>query len=198
MTHPTFQTVVLAEGKHRRPEDGACVVELASMLAGEPFTDRPRSVCRVIAAFLRPYNDRAGARRQDLYRCAAQVVATRGTEALERRRIACCDAVFDEFAIAGPKGLWRSWVQYPLSPGRLRRLVAAEPLRDFDLDQFGFGLALLLHQQGDAGHARALALVDELVAIGPEDHPDRVMRFGAPGRSMARSPIPARDPKEKP
>lgn len=48
------------------------------------------------------------------------------------------------------------------------------------------------------GHERALALVDELVAIGPEHHPDRVMRLGAAGRSMARSPIPAHEPKEQP
>ena len=27
------------------------------MLAGEPFTDQPESVCPVIASFLRAYND---------------------------------------------------------------------------------------------------------------------------------------------
>jgi len=198
MTQPSFQTVVLAQGKHRCAEHGACVVELASMLAGEPFTDRPQSVCRVIAAFLRPYNDGAGDRRQDLYRCAADIVGTRGTDAVERRRIACCDAVFDEFAAAGRNGVWRRLLHYPLSSGRLRRLVAVEPLREFYLDQYGFGLALLLQRNGDVGHERALALVEELVAIGSEDHPDRVMRLAADGRSMAGSPILAREPKEQP
>jgi hypothetical protein len=198
MTQPSFQTVVLRQGKHRRPEDGVCVVELASMLAREPFTDRPQSVCRIIAAFLRPYNDGAGDRRQELYRCAADIVGTRGTDAVERQRIARCNAVFDEFAAPGLNGVWHRLLQYPLSPGRLRRMVAAEPLREFYLDQYGFGLAALLQRHGDAGHERALALVDELVAIGPEHHPDRVMRLAADGRSMATSPILAHEPKEQP
>jgi hypothetical protein len=57
MGDANFQTVRLARGRHRSAEDGACVMELASMLAGERFTDRPKSVCPVIAAFLRGYND---------------------------------------------------------------------------------------------------------------------------------------------
>ena len=54
---PSHQTVRLAKGKHRSPEDGACVMELASMLAGESFSDHPASVCPAIAGFLRAYND---------------------------------------------------------------------------------------------------------------------------------------------
>ena len=43
-------------------------MELSSMLAGEPFSDRPRCVDPVIAAFLRTYNDGLDdSRRQDLY-----------------------------------------------------------------------------------------------------------------------------------
>jgi hypothetical protein len=42
-------------------------MELASMLAGERFSDRPRSVSRALAAFLRGYNDLLDdKRRQDL------------------------------------------------------------------------------------------------------------------------------------
>jgi len=40
----------LQPGSHRSPRDGVCVVELASVLAGERFSDRPRCVCEVIAA----------------------------------------------------------------------------------------------------------------------------------------------------
>ena len=36
MTRVTHQTVRLTTGKHTSPSDGACVMELASMLAGEP------------------------------------------------------------------------------------------------------------------------------------------------------------------
>jgi hypothetical protein len=48
----SYQTVRLSAGRHRSPDDGACVMELASMLAGEPFSDRPATVCPVIAGFL--------------------------------------------------------------------------------------------------------------------------------------------------
>ena len=34
---PSHQTVRLARGKHSSPRDGVCVMELASMLAGEQF-----------------------------------------------------------------------------------------------------------------------------------------------------------------
>ena len=35
------------------------MVELASLIAQEEFSDRPRCVCPVIGAFLRGWNDRA-------------------------------------------------------------------------------------------------------------------------------------------
>ena len=48
------------------------------MLAGERFGDRPPSVCPVIGAILRAYNDNVDdCRRQDLYRFAADAVDTR-------------------------------------------------------------------------------------------------------------------------
>ena len=53
-------SVRLEPGRHRSPGDGVCVVELASMIAGEKFTDRPNCVCPVIGSFLRCWNDRAG------------------------------------------------------------------------------------------------------------------------------------------
>jgi hypothetical protein len=39
--HPTVR---LGVGRHRRAESGMCVMELASVLAGEQFSDRPRAV----------------------------------------------------------------------------------------------------------------------------------------------------------
>jgi hypothetical protein len=48
MSPVTYQTIKLSKGKHTSPEDGACVMELASMLAGEQFSDHPASVCPVL------------------------------------------------------------------------------------------------------------------------------------------------------
>ena len=51
MSPVTYQTIKLGKGKHSSPDDGACVMELASMLAGESFTDHPSSVCPVRVCF---------------------------------------------------------------------------------------------------------------------------------------------------
>src|SRR5437764_4983871 len=77
----SHQTIRLGRGKHASPDEGACVMELASMLAGEPFSDHPESVCPVISTFLRSYNDAVDdRRRQDLYAYAARAVGSRGPD----------------------------------------------------------------------------------------------------------------------
>ena len=65
MTAVSHQTIKLSRGRHSSPEHGACVMELASMLAGEGFSDHPRSVSRPIASFLRGYNDLVDDRRRE-------------------------------------------------------------------------------------------------------------------------------------
>src|SRR5207237_10059017 len=83
----THQTVRLSKGKHSSPEEGACVMELASMLAGEPFSDHPASACPVIGSFLRAYNDSVDdRRRQDMYAYAARVVGSRTGAEVQRAR----------------------------------------------------------------------------------------------------------------
>ena len=52
MSAVSHQTIKLTAGKHSTPHEGACVMELASMLAGEPFSDHPASVCPVIGSLL--------------------------------------------------------------------------------------------------------------------------------------------------
>src|SRR5918912_2053723 len=88
MREPSFQTVKLARGKHSSPRHGACVMELASMLAGERFTDRPRAVSPVIAALMRGYNDLVDdRRRQDLVCYASEAVGTAGPDDVESARV---------------------------------------------------------------------------------------------------------------
>ena len=91
MTQASHQTVRLSQGKHRGPDHGACVMELASMLAGEPFSDRPRCVDPVIAGFLRTYNDGIDEpRRQDLYPLASEVVGSRAVAGVQAERARMC------------------------------------------------------------------------------------------------------------
>jgi hypothetical protein len=48
---------VLTAGQHLVPEDGACLMEYTSVLAGERFTDRPRCTDPVVASLARLVND---------------------------------------------------------------------------------------------------------------------------------------------
>jgi hypothetical protein len=67
----------LSAGKHDKPEDGMCVMEMASYLAREPWTDAPACVSPVIATFCRSWNDALDQeRRQRLKPYAFKVVGT--------------------------------------------------------------------------------------------------------------------------
>jgi hypothetical protein len=84
----TYQTIRLSRGNHESPEEGACVMELASMLAGEPFSDHPTTACPVIASLLRTFNDALDDEpRQELYAYAAKAVGSRGSRRVERARL---------------------------------------------------------------------------------------------------------------
>ncbi len=52
------QLPLLTRGWHRGPEDGACVMEYVSVLAGGRFTDHPRCTPPALAALARLVNDR--------------------------------------------------------------------------------------------------------------------------------------------
>jgi hypothetical protein len=83
----SHQNVRLGPGRHPQPGKVVCVLELASMLAGDRFGDRPVSVCPVIGSILRAYNDNIDdRRRQDLFRFAADAVGTRRDYRVQRHR----------------------------------------------------------------------------------------------------------------
>jgi hypothetical protein len=48
---------LLRPGTHFVPEDGACLMEMVSMLAGEPFSDHPRCTDPTLATIARVVND---------------------------------------------------------------------------------------------------------------------------------------------
>ena len=147
MNPVTYQTIRLSRGMHSSPEKGACVMELASMLAGEPFSDHPRSVCPVIAAVLRRYNDVLDdRRRQALYPYAAEVVGSRGPARLE-------DARLKHLADLIPERLGRRWWPRRLGP------------QDLSPDALAARAVHALSRRGGGSHALILGLVDELMAL---------------------------------
>jgi hypothetical protein len=156
MKQANFQTIKLSKGKHSSPEDGACVMELASMLAGEPFTDHPRSVSRPIASLLRTYNDMIGNKpRQDLYAYASRVVGTADCQQVEEART----RRLLEWGAQMREG-HHTWSPF----GRLRhRSVSPPPAGDGDV---AARYALQAIRRLTSGtHAAVLSLVDELIEL---------------------------------
>jgi hypothetical protein len=132
-------------------------MELASMLAGEEFSDHPRSVCPIIAAFLRAYNDAVEEEpRQDLYRYAAEVVGSRsGADVIRARTVHLSERA------------------HQLRVRRRRRVLAfvlavkAKPSFRSDLSY----TVRALTSGGEKGHESAMTLVDELLAISGSSRP---------------------------
>jgi hypothetical protein len=161
MSPVNYQTIKLSKGKHTSPEDGACVMELASMLAGEQFSDHPASVCPVIGSFLRAYNDSVDdSRRQDLYAYASRVVGTRGSAEVQRARA-------ERLLQWGAELRQRRWTRVLLPP----RLRAIGLHRQPPLDAVGTHAVHAIPRHNDQTHAEAMALIDELMTITdpPED-----------------------------
>ncbi|MBV8217707.1 MAG: hypothetical protein JO325_04530 [Solirubrobacterales bacterium] len=173
MSPVSYQTIKLSKGKHSGPEEGACVMELASMLAGESFTDHPASVCPVIGSFLRSYNDSIDSeRRQGMYEYASKVVGSRGSAMTQQARAARLAEWAEEMERTRP-----AWfvLRSPLRAiGRLRRPP---------VDAVGTYAVHSIRKHTDRTHASALALVDELLAMSDRD--ERVSARVLAARSRA-------------
>ncbi|HWE15131.1 MAG TPA: hypothetical protein VG365_16525 [Solirubrobacteraceae bacterium] len=162
MLHPpapvNYKTVRLAAGKHDGPADGVCVMELASMIAGEPFTDHPRSVCPVVASFLRGYNDAIDdGRRQDLYRFASMAVGTRESWRIEQLRAQRC----------------REWAaeMWQARPWPLRLFRRVDVISGVEVQAAARSAIAAIGRHTDLTHAKALELVDELCSLTAETPP---------------------------
>lgn len=128
------------------------------MLAGERFTDQPRSACPAVAAFVRGYNDAIDdPRRQDLYAVAALLVgSSTGQETTHER-------------------MWRL-IQFARDL-RPRRLGLLGPRLSYEDDlvkcESAGRHAAKVARRHPQVHAQVLALLDELLgtpapALEPE------------------------------
>ncbi len=123
-------------------------MELASMLADEPFSNRPGSASPVIAALLRTYNDGLGDdRRQDLYPLASLIVGTAATRRIEQDRASRCL----EFALT---------LGFRLPAGRAAIGVATP-----EASGSWAALAALRTGPRDGVHGRTLAFARELATM---------------------------------
>lgn len=189
-------SVRLDPGAHRSPRDGVCVLELASLLAKEPFSDRPRCVCVVIAAFLRGWNDRSShAQRQLLRPYAGRVVGSRASRSVTHHRRDVC----------------LIWAGADLGGNRLSRATRRLTMRIRILALLGIRSALRLDEGAGELAARvvfsrydvetALRLVDSLLAVGSDRGPRRTARDdGSHGDALGRAIVEraVRDPAPPP
>ena len=173
-------------------------MELASMLAGEPFSDKPKCADPVIASFLRAFNDRLGhARRQELRPYAASVVGTRVSRRTTRARQRRCLRFACGHEHAGPVTRLRMGVLLSLRAAlRVRHgapeWAAREAIAAGDPDA-GFRLldTLLAEGTGDPRpvyppHAPSSA------PVAPAARPDELSRLGQgsdEGRGLRRQPV---------
>jgi hypothetical protein len=75
----TIDTITLASGAHSTPEAGMCLLEAASFIAGEAFTDHPECVSPVLGSFGRALNDvLPDDKRQRLVPLIPRIIGTRG------------------------------------------------------------------------------------------------------------------------
>jgi hypothetical protein len=178
-------SVRLEPGAHRSPRDGVCLMELASIVGNERFSDRPRCVCVVIAAFLRDWNDRSGhAQRQQLRPYARRVVGSRSGRSVTRRR----------------RDLCLIWAGANLSGNPLSRAMRRLAIRLRILALVGLRPALRLNQGAGQLAARVvfsrydsptgLRLVDTLLEIGSEREPRAAADGdGRDGDALARAVV---------
>ena len=175
MSFVSHQTIRLSAGKHSSPEEGACVMELASMLAGESFTDHPACVCPVIGSFLRAYNDSVGdQRRQDLYPYVSMVVGSLASAEVERSRA-------ERLVAWSSENFRRRWARF--FPRPVARAMSHMRKPPIPLDALGAHAVHSIPRHTDETHSAALKLIDELVAIGERERhgsPPVTTESGAP------------------
>lgn len=93
---------VIGYGKHASPAEGACVMEMVALFAGEPFGDRPACACPVITQFALGINDRMpddATRTRLLGPLVPLIAGSRSTPAVERvRALLAADVAVRAFA----------------------------------------------------------------------------------------------------
>lgn len=99
------KTVRLVRGESEHPSEGACLEQLVTLLAGEPFSDNPKCACPVIVAFgLRTNDWISDEARPRLYEFAVRQIGTRDDGRMVERAFMCADwAVREVAALSHPE-----------------------------------------------------------------------------------------------
>jgi hypothetical protein len=79
--------IKLLAGSHRNPQNGSCVMEVVSYIAGEKYSDHPECACPLITTFAIAVNDRMDdAARQRLLPFVLRIAGSKSTNKIEQQR----------------------------------------------------------------------------------------------------------------
>jgi hypothetical protein len=80
--------IKLLAGSHRNPQNGSCVMEVVSYIAGEKYSDHPECACPLITTFAIAVNDRMDdAARQRLLPFVLRIAGSKSTNKIEQQRM---------------------------------------------------------------------------------------------------------------
>ena len=114
----------LQAGAHLVPEDGACLMEYVSVLAGAPFSDHPRCTDPILATVARLVNDSCTDAGRPLLTAFAPVLAGTGPGDARRTAAIVRAAVRSAHTAAGGTGLRRHLRR---AASRYERVTGAGP-----------------------------------------------------------------------
>lgn len=180
---------ILSRGKHRGPKRGACFMEMASVLAGERWSDHPRCTHPLLAEVARNVNDRT---------------SDEGRQRLALLIPAVIGATTDRPDVDARIALRCAVVALPVAPQEAQRALAVgvssclRELSGADCDELRADAARVLAEVPDAARwASRFAARSELRR--PEPPSTHFRRYAAPGivtlatRSAAEGAGAARD-----
>lgn len=186
----------LSRGSHLSPEAGACFMEYASLLAGEPWSDQPKCTHPVVGEVARMVNDATSdAARSRLVPLIPSVIGLtsddpRTSALLVQRLVGEAEA----FGVTGPVLRWHR----RRARQRLRRLDAAGERRGAPRLR---GLATFAYQEGPA--MRAVDTIGHAVCGLPETRRDDALLAllvaaieTVRGASVTASPAPGPAPRQ--
>jgi hypothetical protein len=80
--------IKLLAGSHSNPQNGSCVMEVVSYIAGEEYSDHPECACPLITTFAIAVNDRMDdAARQRLLPFVLRIAGSKSTNKIEQQRM---------------------------------------------------------------------------------------------------------------
>jgi len=156
----------LSRGSHLGPQEGACFMEYASVLAGEPFSDQPRCTHPLLAELARMVNDSVSdAGRQRLLPLVPSVIGrTTPDPRAAARLVEALVETATEHGVEGPSLRWHA----RRARTRLRRVESRGPASA--ATQWLRDVSDFAYREGPA--SRAVNSVGFAMAGPPDGHRD--------------------------